>query len=40
VRELSSYLADEKTAKEALDQSAKEISELLGACAPLKYPVQ
>lgn len=40
VRELSSYLADEKTAKEALDQSAKEISELLGSCAPMKYPVQ
>jgi multiple sugar transport system substrate-binding protein len=40
VRELSSYLADEKSAKEALDQSAKEISTLLGSCAPMKYPVQ
>lgn len=40
VRELSSYLADEKSAKEALDQSAKEISEILGECAPMKYPVQ
>ena len=40
VRELSSYLADEKSAKEALDQSAKEISALLGACAPMKYPVE
>ena len=40
VRELSSYLADEKSAKEALDQSAKEISALLGSCAPMKYPVQ
>jgi multiple sugar transport system substrate-binding protein len=30
VRELSSYLADEKSAKEALDESAKEISTLLG----------
>ena len=40
VRELSSYLADEKTAKEALDESAKEISAVLGSCAPMKYPVQ
>ncbi len=40
VRELSSYLADEKSAKEALDVSAKEISELLGECAPMKYPVE
>ena len=40
VRELSSYLAGEKTVKEALDLSAKQISELLGECAPMKYPVQ
>jgi multiple sugar transport system substrate-binding protein len=40
VRELSSYLADEKSVKEALDQSAEEISALLGSCAPMKYPVQ
>jgi multiple sugar transport system substrate-binding protein len=40
VRELSSYLANEKTAKEALDESAKEISAVLGSCAPMKYPVQ
>ena len=40
VRELSSYLADEKSAKEALDEAAKEISALLGACGPMKYPVQ
>lgn len=40
VRELSSYLADEKSAKEALDESAKEISALLGSCAPMKYPVE
>ncbi len=40
VRELSSYLADEKTAKEALDRSAQDISTLLGSCAPMKYPVE
>ncbi len=40
VRELSSYLADEKSAKEALDTSAQEISTLLGSCAPMKYPVE
>lgn len=40
VRELSSYLADEKSAKEALDTSAQEISSLLGSCAPMKYPVE
>jgi multiple sugar transport system substrate-binding protein len=40
VRELSSYLAGEKSAKEALDQAAEEISALLGSCAPMKYPVQ
>ncbi len=40
VRELSSYLADEKSAKEALDRSAQEISALLGSCAPMKYPVE
>ncbi|WP_173933839.1 extracellular solute-binding protein [Chelativorans sp. Marseille-P2723] len=40
VRELSSFLADEKTAKEALHRSAQEISALLGSCAPMKYPVE
>ncbi len=40
VRELSSYLAAEKTAKEALDRSAQDISTLLGSCAPMKYPVE
>lgn len=40
VRELSSYLAGEKAVKAALDTAAKEMSELLGDCAPLKYPVQ
>ncbi|GAA0613466.1 sugar ABC transporter substrate-binding protein [Paenochrobactrum glaciei] len=40
VRELSSFMANEKTAKEALDRSAQDISTLLGECAPLKYPVQ
>lgn len=39
VRELSSYLAGEKSAKEALDRSAQEISAILGECAPMKYPV-
>ena len=40
VRELSSYLAGEKSAKEALDTAAVDMSKLLGDCAPLKYPVQ
>ena len=40
VRELSSFLAGEKTSKEALDASAKEISTLLGSCAPMSYPAQ
>ncbi|MCW5625996.1 MAG: sugar ABC transporter substrate-binding protein [Burkholderiales bacterium] len=39
VRELSTYLAGQKSAKAALDTSAKDIAKLLGACAPLKYPV-
>ncbi len=38
VRELSSYLADEKSAQAALDTAAQEISALLGACAPMKFP--
>ena len=41
VRELSSYLADEKSPRRKRStQSAKEISALLGSCAPMKYPVQ
>jgi multiple sugar transport system substrate-binding protein len=39
VRELSGYLADEKSAQAALDTAAAEISVLLGDCAPMKYPV-
>lgn len=38
VRELSSYLADEKSAQAALDTAAQEISTLLGSCAPMKFP--
>jgi multiple sugar transport system substrate-binding protein len=40
VRELSSYLSDQKSVKEALDTAAAEMHQLLGDCAPLKYPVQ
>jgi multiple sugar transport system substrate-binding protein len=40
VRELSSNLAGEKSAKAALDTAAADISKLLGECAPLKYPVE
>lgn len=40
VRELSSALSGEKTSKAALDAAAKEISELLGSCAPMSYPPQ
>ena len=41
VRELSTYLSsDSMTAKTALDTAAAEISNLLGDCAPMKYPVQ
>ena len=40
VRELSSYLSGAKGAKDALDTAAVEMSNLLGACAPMKYPVQ
>jgi multiple sugar transport system substrate-binding protein len=39
VRELSLVLTDKKTSKAALDTAAKEMSTLLGTCAPLKYPV-
>ncbi len=39
VRELSLALTDKKTTKAALDTAAAEISKLLGACAPMKYPV-
>jgi multiple sugar transport system substrate-binding protein len=40
VRELSGYMSGAKGAKAALDDAAVEISNLLGSCAPLKYPVQ
>jgi multiple sugar transport system substrate-binding protein len=40
VRELSGYLSGAKGAQAALDASAVEISNLLGSCAPMKYPVQ
>jgi multiple sugar transport system substrate-binding protein len=40
VRELSSYLAGDTEAKPALDTAAVEMHELLGDCAPLRYPVQ
>lgn len=40
VRELSSYLVGDKPAKAALDTAAQEMHDLLGDCAPLKYPVQ
>ena len=40
VRELSIALAGKKTPKQALDTAAREMSQLLGSCAPLKYPVQ
>jgi multiple sugar transport system substrate-binding protein len=40
VRELSSYLSDQKSAQEALDTAAVEMHDLLGECAPLKYPVK
>jgi multiple sugar transport system substrate-binding protein len=40
VRELSSSLTGEKTSKAALDEAAKEISKLLGSCAPMTYPAQ
>ncbi len=40
VRELSSYLSDQKSAKEALDTAAAEMHDLLGDCAPLIYPVK
>ena len=40
VRELSSFLAGEKSAQEALDTAAVDMHKLLGDCAPLQYPVQ
>ena len=40
VRELSSYLAGDKAAQAALDTAALEMHDLLGDCAPLKYPAQ
>ena len=40
VRELSSYLAGDKEAKPALDAAALEMHQLLGDCAPLRYPAQ
>jgi multiple sugar transport system substrate-binding protein len=39
VRELSLALTGKKTSKAALDAAAADMSKLLGACAPLKYPV-
>jgi multiple sugar transport system substrate-binding protein len=39
VRELSLALTGKKTSKAALDTAAAEMGKLLGACAPLKYPV-
>ena len=40
VRELSLVLTGKKSSKEALDTAAQEMSKLLGACAPMKYPVK
>ena len=40
VRELSTYLSDDKSAQQALDDAAVEMSKLLGECAPLKFPVE
>jgi len=40
VRELSLALTGAKTPKQALDTAAVEMNKLLGACAPLKYPVR
>ena len=40
VRELSSFLAGEKTSKAALDAAATDISALLGSCAPMTYPAR
>jgi multiple sugar transport system substrate-binding protein len=39
VRELSDHLAGGKTAQAALDTAAQEMHQLLGECAPLRYPV-
>jgi multiple sugar transport system substrate-binding protein len=40
VRELSLALTGQKTPQVALDAAAADMSKLLGACAPLKYPVR
>jgi multiple sugar transport system substrate-binding protein len=40
VRELSSFLAGDKSAQAALDTAALEMHDLLGDCAPMQYPVQ
>ena len=40
VRELSSYLSDQKSVTEALNTAAAEMHALLGDCAPLKHPVE
>lgn len=40
VRELSSYLSDQKSVTDALNTAAKEMHALLGDCAPLKYSVE
>lgn len=39
VRELSLALTGKKSSKAALDDAAVDMGKLLGACAPLKYPV-
>jgi multiple sugar transport system substrate-binding protein len=40
VRELSSFLAGDRSAQAALDAAALEMHDLLGECAPLQYPAQ
>jgi multiple sugar transport system substrate-binding protein len=40
VRELSLALSGSKSPKQALDAAAVDMNKLLGACAPLVYPVQ
>ncbi len=40
VREISEYLSGAKSAQAALDRSAVDMGNLLGSCAPLRYPVQ
>ena len=40
VRELSLALTGAKSPKQALDTAAVEMNKLLGACAPLVFPVK